>query len=1118
MKISLTKIFHVLLHSNESTMQTYAIDYGTVLVDFLKIPNENVFRYSMRSLAYLASLSTAEDVTSCSETVIGVTSKILGSNTKVPVDIAIDVSHYLSSICRPISVDYIEGLIEDGVADTILKLIIDNKDIKATYTQKSTIQKFAIRALQNILSIPCKEEILFVELTLKSYDVLSELAKKNHDIGILSCLYNISCVSSCKEAMYERKIHLQVIENFRSRSASFSAKTLYLQILVQLSLDIDDNHVVKDLFDVDIISSLESSIDFNTGKAPQVHTQEFTKFWDSMSKLLLAVSSYCSSNLKLFKMEKRQVLGVLKIITMMCTDKTDEKVIIQCSLVLAYLSLIEIDFDSIDHLLRKMMGLSSMDNTLVMETLSTVLYNLSCDISNAFKMVDSFYLNNMIATMRKGNIYVQINIAAVIRTLCSSPICVELMLKNDLLSDLVVIALLRSSSLEIKIVCSEIFYNMLCHTNTRKKLLTGDFWWGMMRLCRTDSNEVRQTCARTLFDLSSDVENLPALRFNHVLSFIQENTSAGAVEFLEDCMYSVMNMIGQVDTSTPFEVHEINCTVFICVDAFNRSSAPHVISNAIALLAQMLRVSPAECAEIKGISHDLLDGLLKCRDCWEEDSECCQYLCEIIWGLTKSHDFTNRVEILKLASILEIAYLQNASLQNSEKIAAVLSIYASRECIDPEIIADIRIFNILMNDVVLSSKDSLENYFQNETNNKSSKSDIPWGTLSCLLYVYCYILNDPKETFMMHLTSELVTVLLSPSFIKNKHTKNYILFIINSFSQKQDLALHMISTNFASTLLLYQHASILISESEILKATEFCSIIMRNISIHGPVLTKITSNAVSNGVDVLIRKILEDMPSEVVLFNILVCVYNFTNNNLKHSNNINPQFVLESIKCMEAMLKDRISIRISKYIVGMVLEKYADGMDIDPDFVASNYNDISLATSMVQVPSVMADVKVQSNHIDISYPEEISNTIVSYPVELLTYSEEDKMWQPILISEKKQMSSLLLKLTTPMPISSSTSEVVELFPLPQYEKLIHKYDRVMMESDTASFSSSLLYEGDEDEEEDENSDDDDDDNNNNNNNNNNNEEEQEDIINNVNNLEIDESNNNRAPESDNENM
>ena len=57
------------------------------------------------------------------------------------------------------------------------------------------------------------------------------------------------------------------------------------------------------------------------------------------------------------------------------------------------------------------------------------------------------------------------------RTLCTHLKCIELLLQHECLADLIVVALLRTSSEEIKSVCSEAFYNMFCHQKTRQRLL-----------------------------------------------------------------------------------------------------------------------------------------------------------------------------------------------------------------------------------------------------------------------------------------------------------------------------------------------------------------------------------------------------------------------------------------------------------------------------------------------------------------------------------------------------------------------------------------------------------------------------------------------------------------------
>ena len=69
--------------------------------------------------------------------------------------------------------------------------------------------------------------------------------------------------------------------------------------------------------------------------------------------------------------------------------------------------------------------------------------------------------------MRCNFLEIQLLAAKTLRNLCTLETCTSLLISRYSLSDLIVIALLRTSLVSMKNICTEIFYNMLCHERTR---------------------------------------------------------------------------------------------------------------------------------------------------------------------------------------------------------------------------------------------------------------------------------------------------------------------------------------------------------------------------------------------------------------------------------------------------------------------------------------------------------------------------------------------------------------------------------------------------------------------------------------------------------------------------
>jgi hypothetical protein len=338
------------------------------------------------------------------------------------------------------------------------------------------------------------------------------------------CIFNLTCVPSCEAILVKERVHNKVL-NCLKNSKEAKARTSFFQILVQLARN---QECVTDLMDNDVISKLNNEIG-------QVSENSISANWLDISLMLLALVANKTDLLE------SQRNGVICILGKICTEKASEAVVANCANILAFLTLNVCDFLLIDPIITAIFDIP--DNENVMSSLSFVLYNISCVPEHALQLLNhggGRYLNVMIRMMRNGNPHIQENIAEAMRTLCSLPKGAQLLLDLDLLSDFIVIALLRTSSEDIKSVCSESFFNLLCHVDYRQKLLKGDLWWAMMRLSRSSSlGNVRMICARTLFNLACDPKNMKPLRENSVLSLVKDISSTGTAEFLEICLKAI---------------------------------------------------------------------------------------------------------------------------------------------------------------------------------------------------------------------------------------------------------------------------------------------------------------------------------------------------------------------------------------------------------------------------------------------------------------------------------------------------------------------------------------------------------------------------------------------------
>jgi hypothetical protein len=443
------------------------------------------------------------------------------------------------------------------------------------------------RALQNIVAYSANAMKLVGRCMEPMVKLLRDPGSDLHtSLAAGYVLYNLSCVPECRSDLVDSKIHVKVLE-FVTSAKDGRMKSAFLQILVQLT---SSNVCVKDLLKVDLIKKVEqlltvthtSTVPASTNaRGNQKETVKTTVEVVSLdvrrdiSLMLLAVVAYAAADLP-----REGQVTTLQILNRICREPdSDDDIVENCANVLKFISAHFENFEELDQVVRCILdrgsvkeddngdgiaaahisGNSGVSNAEIADCISTVLYNMTCSERSVTLMLsDSTYVNVMIRILRTGKLHVQENIAHAMRTLCAVDKCAQLLLKEDILSDLVVIALLRTSSEEIKVICSEAFYNMLCHDPSRLDLLKGDLWWALMRLGRTDSQPVRAICVRALSDLSAPVDtdgatdnervanqlrNMQALRDHHVLSFIRDLSTASTPDLLQTCLQVVHNLM-----------------------------------------------------------------------------------------------------------------------------------------------------------------------------------------------------------------------------------------------------------------------------------------------------------------------------------------------------------------------------------------------------------------------------------------------------------------------------------------------------------------------------------------------------------------------------------------------
>lgn len=452
----------------------------------------------------------------------------------------------------------------------------------------------------------------------------------------------------CRADLISNGLHLSMLTLLDSVKDA-QVKSIYAQIMVQLCSSVD---CVDDLLLAGIIDKLKREI--SGGKNQSL--------WNDVSLILLAIVALVAERLSL-----SQHTDILELLRILCVKVAPLTVIETCSKVLMCISSKFDEFNLLHPVVRGILDFS--ESEVVIESISKVLYYMSCSEKNIPLMLkDNQYVNVMIKIMRKGKIEVQEYIAHAMRSLCVMDRCAEILVEDDIISDLIVIAMLRTSSEEIKVVCSEAFYNMLCHKKTRLKLLEGDLWWALMRLCKQDSEHVRSICARALLNLSCDQWNIEPLRKHHILSFLRDVSALLPEEVLGQCLRASHNIISLFDK---LEHHEVTSSIRFGIDGLGRCSSIDSIRHALILLLKCSQQNRVEGMTQEFINWNFIDMAKSSSPKWSSDKDCCLYITRIVWELSKHDLFTKSISFDTLDYIFCLVFTeQKLTFEISENVTS----------------------------------------------------------------------------------------------------------------------------------------------------------------------------------------------------------------------------------------------------------------------------------------------------------------------------------------------------------------------------------------------------------------------------------------------------------------
>lgn len=1021
----IAKILQSFLVSQDTIGQSLDTEYASIFVSLMKLDDMAISRVCMRSLAFMSGIKTLL-LSVCESDVVVAVSTLVDTIKAVPMDVAKDAAKYLANICQPISKEYLHRLVVDSVPVAIMQLT-------RHYKTDLSVQRTAIRGLQNILS----NRNNVTELIEMCFIPLIRMMKECDDPGAVQCMYNIASVPECVDQWLTNGVHKQMLECMCGTKNSV-AKALYLPVLVQMCAN---SQCVSDLLGDDIIGKIEhqllAAFDANACK--------------DLAKLILAI---VSSN---EEMQETQLHAIGRILHAISKKTTDERVIGFCATSVAFMSLILDDFTDVDNVLRAIISESSNDT--VMEGAASVMYNITCsERSLPMLLKDKLYINIMIRLMRSGVISVQENVALAMRNICARPNSIDILVKADALADMIVIALLRTSSMEIKEVCAEAFYNMLCHPGTRLRLLNGespDIWWAISRLSKHDSPRIRQMCANVLYDLSISPEYTESLRHHHILSFVRDLTMiAGSDEFFEVCLKAVINIVGHFQTD--FANHEVLSALHIATAILTRCEHPQSIRSAISLMLKCIQVR-ADGADVAMVNLEIVHVFEKSIPLWSLDSKNKRDVANICYELARSDYFTRMINLQDLSNIWAACYQldTDASPMMCQYISSSIFHYINREQATPEVVVSLNVWSWILPDAfnlprsILGSEASaatissqLASLKLDSTANKRrpGTADVyPLPIRAIVIAVIAFAVTNAKD-FPHKFVEEIVHAVITEEHITNAATKENLLFIIHNLSAgNEKLARYLASSRIYFALRKYLATETRNTD----RVLEFCCVTLLNLSLQ-PKLIETMITPAGNGLDVLITEILDyggDNPERA--WEITTVFYKAVMFELRTEFVLNPRYVLNSLNTLASKVPhEEIIIRVGKFVISVILDKYSKGIGVNPSFVQSLFTEL-VNNTLQDVPLMMGQVVIrQLDYINMLVATNLLKFIQPTLVTLDSYPAREGEWTPFISLERKRLENLMVNIMSQEPVTYSKLEPSDLPPASPFEKFVHSFDKI----------------------------------------------------------------------------
>lgn len=1052
-------------------------DYSRVFIDLLGVEDATITAMCMRAFAVMSGSDAFISCVSDSDVV-----QVVCSHVSSPFEIQVveDIAFFLFNVCSP-TLKKSSTRVQDGAAHSMLELM-------ALYPTSEKIMYYCILGLRDLLT---NEEACFLLFA----DVVPELLKLvkasvgNIDIHILECLVNISIPVECDKQLMEYKMDVEILETFIQglKTENVAVQGALVKILVILTrIEV----IVERLLCYNILTALKDLVEF-TLKNKQKDV------WTDVARMMLAIINHQPD------MSPSQQMEVVDILHHLGSSAdSSEQMISDCAIVLAFLSFSIPDFSTVDPIIRSILKISESDT--VMAAASTVLYNVACNDKDAEMLLkDNLHINIMIRMMRNGSAEVQKNVAEAMRLLCIKPKCNELLLQRELLSDFIVIALLRTNKTDVKKICGEAFFNMLCHASTRKKLLQGDLWWAMMRLSKTDVGEVRMVCAHTVFNLAMDPDNIDALRKNYVINFVKELCSEEGNQYLKIFLTVLDNIIEHAAQNTPLNSLETSSVIQVLISSLVKVTDVDDCRWIGYLLSKVALIAIEGNEVNEFVNMDIVDVLAKTVSTWSSDVECRQHFSAVLCIITSHNAFTLASPFADILYILDflvmhVIYDTDGNQEHCpldsiicENISQVLMNYVSREQAEAKEIISISFFESLMV-FGLTGKSYHDGYPEEKGQENEEEASMDkrneelYVDLTNLKVIFvqliAFILPElmkfkkisrvrgekavslkkmgKVDKVVSTLAALPAQVMLNVNLILDLRTRVNTMRVIHGLCNDKTFAKELVDLGLMS----FMH--VLMQSDELVKSgavVNFCSIICRNVSTHERVATAIvTAPDALELLNILVTIASEKLRNDTfrrasmsklnmdstalhigeLFSDICALMYNCSSNPLPEDDFLTADGALSVISEITAVSENRDLSHLAKVTIGKILDNSEGGSGFDPSYIAailSEINDVN-ALDKDRIEELVSIHELKNCEADMA-PIFSACTVEKASDETVC---ADDLWVPIVFKERKRMEFKKIEFESEGKKTAGKTEnlkysSVQPFPLEIYSKIFTTY-------------------------------------------------------------------------------